>query len=71
MYKNASTKSPILILPWGFSDFLLDENNKFKCKYRLVREMIDTIPDEQKTAGNSTESIDLEQKVWYYYMHKM
>jgi hypothetical protein len=33
--------------------------------------MIDTIPDEQKTAGNSTESIDLEQKVWYYYMHKM
>lgn len=36
---------------------------KFKCKYRLVREMIDTIPDEQKTAGNSTESIDLEQKV--------
>ena len=42
---------------------LKDENNKFKCKYRLVREMIDTIPDEQKTAGNSTESIDLEQKV--------
>ena len=31
---------------------LKDENNKFKCKYRLVREMIDTIPDEQKTAGN-------------------
>lgn len=42
---------------------LKDENNKFKCKYRLVREMIDTIPDEQKTAGNSTESIDLEQEV--------